>query len=213
MRRKEMAGEDFTERRRDYEATAKYRYLSGNVVEYNTVHDALQKLDDGSSINITGGGTGDDFGAPNIVRLNYIYNIYGGDAMMRMDGSAPYTHFKGNIFYHSRIPFGMLVFGWGLFPEANVFLDVHPVNAKYYIGDPGKRFSFRGNLVFDDDFTDEEIDYSRYGYWFDEFHEMYRVLDGDYLPGKLEGVELVKQRLVEALENIRRYQEELYEQP
>lgn len=211
MRRKEMAKEDYTERRGDYEATAKYRYLNGNVVEYNTVHDVLQKLDDGSAINVTGGGTGDNFGAPNIIRLNYLYNIYGGDAMMRMDGSAHYTHFKENIFYHSKLPFGILCFRWGLFSEANLFLDVHPVNAKHYIGDPGRPLSFRGNLIFDDDFVNEEIDYSRYAYWFDDFHQIYRVLDGDYLPGKLEGVQLIKQRLAEALEHIRCYQRELYE--
>lgn len=206
-----MAKEDYTERRGDYEATAKYRYLNGNVVEYNTVHDVLQKLDDGSAINVTGGGTGDNFGAPNIIRLNYLYNIYGGDAMMRMDGSAHYTHFKENIFYHSKLPFGILCFRWGLFSEANLFLDVHPVNAKHYIGDPGRPLSFRGNLIFDDDFVNEEIDYSRYAYWFDDFHQIYRVLDGDYLPGKLEGVQLIKQRLAEALEHIRCYQRELYE--
>ena len=185
------------------DVTGKYRYLNGNVVEYNTIHDALQKLDDGSSINITGGGTGVDYGAPNIIRLNYIYNIYGGDAMMRMDGSAPWTHFKDNIYYHSRIPFGILFFGWGLFLEGNVFLDVHPVNAHWYIGDTRRPIPFRGNLIFENDFSEKPIDWSQYIYWLENFHEIYRLLESNDLPGKLEGVEEIKKKLQEAIEQIR----------
>jgi len=212
MRYKEMPDLFKSDGSLNWEITGKYRYLNGNVVEYNTVHDALQKLDDGSSINITGGGSGEDYGAPNIFRLNYIYNLYGGDAMMRMDGSAPWTHFKNNVYYHSRLPFGVLFFGWGLFLEGNVFLDVHPVNAPWYIGDVRHPIPFRGNLIFENDFSKEPIDWSKYVYWLENFHEIYRVLEGNYLPGKLEGVEEIKKRLREAIEQIRQffkqYQEE-----
>jgi hypothetical protein len=140
-----------------------------------------------------------------MVRLNYIYNIYGGDAMMRMDGSAPWTQFKDNVYYHSRLPFGVLFFGWGLFLEGNVFLDVHPVNAEWYIGDTRRPIPFRGNLIFENDFSKEPIDWSKYENWLENFHEIYRVLDGNYLPGKLEGVEEIKKRLREAIEQIRPY--------
>jgi hypothetical protein len=209
--------------------TAKYRYLNGNVVEYNTVHDALQKLDDGSAINITGGGTGDNFGSPNIVRLNYLYNINGGDAMMRMDGSAPWSQFKNNVFYHSKVPFGILCFGWGLFTGGNVFLDVHPTNARWYVGSSSTPIPFSGNLIFDQDWSKatpidysfpyfkkirkqmeaeekkEAVPLSKYAPWLDDFHEIYRVLDGNYLPGKLEGVEEIKTRLREAIQEMRAY--------
>ena len=43
---------------------------------------------------------------------------------------------------------------------------------------------------------------SEYGPWIEDFREIYRVLDGNYLPGKFEGVEEVKRRLREAIEQI-----------
>lgn len=227
MRYKEMPDLFNNDGSLNTEVTGKYRYLNGNVVEYNTVHDALQKLDDGAAINCTGGGTGEGYGSPNFVRLNYIYNINGGDAMLRMDGSAPWTHFKNNVLYHSRLPFGILSSGWGLFTEGNVFVDVHPTNARWYVCSWNLPCPFSGNLAFDEDFSKEPpinwsqdywqsarkviepkneagpIDWSKYIYWLGDFHEIYRVLDGNYLPGKLEGVEEIKKRLREAIEQIR----------
>ena len=205
------------------EVFGKYRYLNGNVVEYNTIHDAMLKLDDGAAINSTGGG---DLGG--IVRYNYIYNINGGDAMMRMDGSAPWTVFKDNFLSQSRLPFAILSSGWGLFTAGNVFFDVHPTNTRYYVTSWNLPHPFSGDLVFDEDFSKEPpfdygstyywnmaiqtitkepqpIDWSKYIYWLDDFYEMYRVLDGNLLPGKLSGAEEIKKNLLNAIEQIRPY--------
>jgi hypothetical protein len=100
----------------------------------------------------------------------------------------------------------------GLFTSGNVFVDVHPTNTRFYVCTWNIPHPFSGDLVFDEDFSKEPpfdygstyywnlakqvlkketvpIDWSKYAYWLDEFHEIYRVLDGNYLPGKFEGLE------------------------
>ena len=50
-----------------------FLHTKNNLVEYNEVERCLQKLGDGSSVNISGAGTG------NVIRRNYIHDIFGAE--------------------------------------------------------------------------------------------------------------------------------------
>lgn len=50
-----------------------FLHTKNNLVEYNEVERCLQSLGDGSSVNISGAGMG------NVIRRNYIHDIYGAD--------------------------------------------------------------------------------------------------------------------------------------
>ncbi len=64
-----------------------------NLIEYNRVHDALEKLGDGSAINLSGAGVG------NIVRYNYVYDIQTTHATcgIRMDEDQTETLIEKNV--------------------------------------------------------------------------------------------------------------------
>ncbi len=69
-----------------------YLHARYNRVEYNRAERTLLKLNDGSSINISGAGTG------NMIRYNYLYACKGG---IRMDDWQNGTTIKSNIIYKS----------------------------------------------------------------------------------------------------------------
>ncbi len=69
-----------------------YLHARNNLVEYNRAERTLLKLNDGSSINISGAGTG------NLIRYNYLYDCRGG---IRMDDWQSGTTIRSNILHES----------------------------------------------------------------------------------------------------------------
>ncbi len=71
-----------------------FLHATDNVIEYNELHHLLEKLTDGTVINISGAGKG------NIVRRNYIHHIYNQEAgVMRQDGWQMGSHLVENVMY------------------------------------------------------------------------------------------------------------------
>ncbi|MCK4747065.1 MAG: right-handed parallel beta-helix repeat-containing protein, partial [Bacteroidales bacterium] len=70
----------------------RYLHARHNRVEYNRAERTLLKLNDGSSINISGAGTG------NLIRYNYLYDCRGG---IRMDDWQSGTTIRCNIIHES----------------------------------------------------------------------------------------------------------------
>lgn len=64
-----------------------------NVIEYNDIHDVLEKLGDGSAINLSGSGVG------NIVRFNYVHDIPATHPTcgIRMDEDQTETLIENNV--------------------------------------------------------------------------------------------------------------------
>ena len=72
-----------------------FMHSRNNLVEYNEIHHVMSKLGDGAALNVSGAGEG------NIVRRNYIHDIYNPyfNAAMRTDGWQSGTLFAQNIIY------------------------------------------------------------------------------------------------------------------
>ena len=70
-----------------------FLHSRNNIIEYNEIHHALEKLGDGSAINLSGGGN------DNIVRYNYIHDCPARNpsSAIRMDGSQIKTLVENNI--------------------------------------------------------------------------------------------------------------------
>lgn len=170
--------------RKNYEVVAKYRYLNGNLIEFNTIHNVLKKLNYGGALYITGTGTGDYFGSPNVFQLNYIYGINGGNSIIYADEDACYVHIKKNVLYNSQVQYGINAKGDDIFCESNVFLDIQP--SKFLLSRTGKN-NFWGNLLFD-----SKIEPIRYGYWLEDYVEILNSLEQNKLPGRLLGVDRVR---------------------
>lgn len=76
-----------------YEEIRPFLHSRNNIVEYNDIHDVVQKMGDGSAINLSAGGPG------NIIRFNYIHDIPASHASagIRMDGSQTEALIENNI--------------------------------------------------------------------------------------------------------------------
>lgn len=73
-----------------------YLHSRNNLIEYNEIHDAMQKLGDGNGIYIRGSGTG------NVIRRNYIHDLLtptGKQGGMRTDGGQMDVLITENIIY------------------------------------------------------------------------------------------------------------------
>lgn len=173
--------------RNNYEEVSKYRYLNGNIVEFNTIHNVLNKLNFGGVIYITGTGTGDHFGSPNIIQLNYIYDINGDNSIIYTGEDACCVHIKKNILYNSKVQFGIYAEGDDIFCESNVFLDIQP--GKFLLSRTDKN-NFWGNLLFDN-----KIEPLRYGYWLEDYTEILNSLENKKFPGKLSGMDRMRSNL------------------
>ena len=73
-----------------------YLYSCDNVIEYNEIHHAMQRMGDGNAIYIRGSGEG------NIIRRNYIHHLVGETQMqaaIRTDGGQTGTLIAENLIY------------------------------------------------------------------------------------------------------------------
>lgn len=73
-----------------------FLHTHDNIIEYNEIHHAMQKLGDGNAIYIRGAGAG------NIIRRNYIHHLVTPMIMqcaMRTDGGQMDTLFAENVIY------------------------------------------------------------------------------------------------------------------
>ncbi len=81
-----------------WKTTLPYLHSRNNVVEYNEVYRALEKLADGSVLNVSGAGEG------NIVRNNYVHHIAShASGVLRTDDWQRGTTFEKNIIHNSNI--------------------------------------------------------------------------------------------------------------
>ena len=76
-----------------HEELLPFLHARHNVIEYNDIHDVLEKLGDGSAINLSGGGVG------NIVRFNYVHDISATHPTcgIRMDEDQTETLIENNV--------------------------------------------------------------------------------------------------------------------
>ncbi|MGJ8656008.1 MAG: right-handed parallel beta-helix repeat-containing protein [Akkermansiaceae bacterium] len=78
------------------EAVRPFLHSHDNVIEYNEIHNAMQKLGDGNAIYIRGAGAG------NVIRRNYIHHLVTPMIMqcaVRTDGGQMDTLFSENVIY------------------------------------------------------------------------------------------------------------------
>lgn len=141
----------------------------------------------GGALYITGTGTGDYFGSPNILQLNYIYNINGDNSIIYADEDACCVHIKKNVLYSSKVQFGIYAEGDDIFCESNIFLDIQ--SSKFFLSRTGKN-NFWGNLLFNN-----KIEPIRYGYWLEDYVEILNSLEHNKFPGRLLGVSRVRSNL------------------
>jgi hypothetical protein len=187
MRWSEIEENVYLRGRKNYESTAKYRYLNGNIIEFNTIHNVLDKLKNGGAIYISGTGTGDYFGSPNVFQLNYIYDINGGNSIVYIDEDACCINIKKNILYDSQVQNGIYADGDDVFCESNIFLSLKP--EKFSLYGTGKN-NFWGNLLFDN-----KVEPIRYGYWLEDYVEILNSLEQNKFPGRLLGSDRVRSNL------------------
>lgn len=73
-----------------------FLHARNNIIEYNEIHDVLEKLGDGAAINLSGSGSG------NVVRFNYIHDIPAlhPTSAIRMDESQTGTLVENNVIFN-----------------------------------------------------------------------------------------------------------------
>jgi len=76
-----------------------YLHARNNVVEFNEVYKVLEKIGDGSAINVSGAGDG------NIIRNNFVHHIstYFSSSVMRTDDWQRGTIMENNVIYKTNI--------------------------------------------------------------------------------------------------------------
>ena len=77
--------------------TIPFLHAKENVVEFNEIHHAMERLGDGNGIYLSGAGTG------NVIRNNYVHDIIGefSAGAVRTDACQRGTLFEGNVIAHS----------------------------------------------------------------------------------------------------------------
>lgn len=82
---------------KNWKVREKYNHSRNNVLEYNEITHAVQKLSDGNAIYVSGAGTG------NIIRYNYIHDNleHSFPSAIRCDDDQHETLIYGNILYNN----------------------------------------------------------------------------------------------------------------
>uniref|UniRef100_UPI00356A13B0 right-handed parallel beta-helix repeat-containing protein n=1 Tax=Pontiella sp. TaxID=2837462 RepID=UPI00356A13B0 len=92
----EIGGSPKSFREATLEEVRPYLHTHDNVIEYNEIHHAMQRLGDGNAIYIRGAGAG------NVIRGNYIHHLVTPMIMqcaVRTDGGQMDTLITGNLIY------------------------------------------------------------------------------------------------------------------
>lgn len=100
IRQNKISEEVKNSTKRNYESwqmREKYNHARHNLLEYNELTHAVQKLSDGNAIYVSGAGTG------NIIRYNYIHDNleHSFPAAIRCDDDQHETLIYGNVLYHN----------------------------------------------------------------------------------------------------------------
>lgn len=85
-------------RSRSWDEITPFLHTRKNLIEDNEIERVLQKLGDGSAINVSGGGEGD------VIRHNYLHDIYAGEwvsGCLRTDNWQRGTTWEQNVIYRS----------------------------------------------------------------------------------------------------------------
>ena len=123
-----------------------YLHSRNNVIEYNEIHHAMQKLGDGNAIYIRGAGRN------NIIRRNYIHHLVTPMIMqcaMRTDGGQEDTIFAENVIYKCTSQGIMLKLNTRC--ENNFIVDVIAPPRGYYISlreGPMEGGTIRNNILY-----------------------------------------------------------------
>lgn len=97
----------------------RYLHARNNRVEFNEIHHALEKLADGSVLNVSGAGTG------NVVASNYVHHILShASAALRTDDWQCGTVFEKNIVWKSNIAGTVHKGHNGIYN--NIYIDCNP---------------------------------------------------------------------------------------
>ena len=135
-----------------------FLHARNNVVEFNEVHHALERLADGAILNVSGAGTG------NVVRQNYVHHIVSdGSGGMRTDDWQCNTLFEKNIIQNSNIP-GNAHKGFNDVVN-NIFIDCNP-NSYILFGTypdeaPAYHSLIQKNIFYETEFKNPNFYYVR----------------------------------------------------
>ena len=123
----------------DWKAYEPYMHARHNIIEFNEVHDCMQRLHDGNGIYLSAHGN------DNLVRYNLVYNHPKG-SMIRTDDDSHYSLLSFNILLGTTGKDGLCMKGQNTF-ENNFFF-----NTRFTTGMAGNRAeyssSFRKNVFY-----------------------------------------------------------------
>lgn len=118
-----------------------FLHTRDNVVQYNEIYKVLQKIGDGSALNISGAGEG------NLIRYNYLHHIstHQASGVMRVDDWQRGTTFKSNLIYKSNIS-GIIRKNYNHI-IGNVMIDCNGVNGYIkFASYPGEKQAFGSRI-------------------------------------------------------------------
>lgn len=189
---------------------AKYRYLRGNVVEKNTLHDISESIWGDGIFYVTAVAT---YPNPphdlNKIVGNYIYNCDGDSDEVKsgffrglyLDSFMGNLEVHRNVWYNCEMSLEVNQFALSYdkaYPTANAFYNVSPAdNILVYRRD---RVQPRGTLIYGGGGDAEKAGHDPRREFLKDYIEIYYNLDS--LPGVVEGKEKIKQKLAEVINKL-----------
>ncbi len=187
-----------------------YRYLRGNIVEKNTLHDISESIWGDGIFYVTAVGSYDTPADHNKIVANYIYNCDGNSAEVQsgffrgiyLDAFMGNFDVDRNVWYKCKMTFegnSMALWYGETYPTANVFYNVSYENETPISG--SRRYVHpQGTLVFNQgEGTNEQHDPQP-----EYVNDYIEILDNlDCLPGVLDGKEEIRQKLKEVIADLK----------
>jgi hypothetical protein len=194
----------------DDQICAPYRYLRGNVVEKNTLHDISESMWGDGIFYVTAVASYESPADHNKIVSNYVYNSDGNSDEVQsgyfrgiyLDAFMGNFEVNRNVWYNCAmtIEANFLALWYGeSYPTANVFFDVMHGEGETPITPTRGRIHPRGTLVFGPGEAANPQHDPRPEF-LEDYIEIYDNLDS--LPGVVEGKEQVKQRLREIISQL-----------
>ena len=195
----------------DDQICAPYRYLRGNVVEKNVMHDMSEGMWGDGIFYVTGTGSVTKSDEANKIICNVVYNTDGRSELgqqtsffrgMYLDGFIGNFEVHRNVWHNCEMMFegNFLALWYGeTHPRANVFCNVS-CGSETPIVPTGKRVHPRGTLVFDDDAVSPQHQPSRD--CLKDYHDILEFLSSESFPGDPADLDEVREKLAQVIEEM-----------
>ena len=133
----------------DLDRFTPFNHAKDNIIEFNDISHPLEKLGDGSALNVSGAAEN------NIVRNNYLHHVttYNASSVMRVDDWQKGTTFENNIVYKSNI--GAITRKSFNHIKNNMFIDASRKGYVRFASYPGETPSF-GSVLQNNIFYESE---------------------------------------------------------